>query len=222
MPMLQDCSWAEETGMLSFNFFLRSSEIATYFLEFMWTLFPPSWKLTDSTLHQSQNRVLKIFFCRTVEMKFFWHWLTFFVPNSSVFFLCQFDVKNLWFITCDNAQNHGQITCVLREKFLDCVDSHSFIPVSQLFGCLSYTHFSVTVSGKNTLYGHVGNFNIVFSYPQIPNFKNHEALVIFENCEHHMSHFICWNVAPLTTCFIVVNVFPFLLMESVRTNLRCI
>ncbi len=105
--------------------------------------------------------------------------------------------------------NHHQITCLLHQKFLDCIDLHSFILVCQLFGFPSHTHFCVTLSGKNALNCHVGNFDTVFVYQQIPNFTNCEPLVMFENCEHCTSRFINWSFARSNISFIVLNVFHF-------------
>ncbi len=75
------------------------------------------------------------------------------------------------------------------------------------FNCLR------TPSGKNMLYGRVGNFDTVFFYQQIPNFTNCKVSVVFKNCEHRMTHFI--SHAQSTSSFIIVNVFPFLFVESV-------
>ncbi len=70
-------------------------------------------------------------------------------------------------------------------------------------------------------YRRKGNYDTVFIYQQIPNFTNCEHLVTFEKCEHHMSHFISRSVARSTISFIIVNVFPLLLMESVYPQTYC-
>ncbi len=56
---------------------------------------------------------------------------------------------------------------------------------------------------------------LVFFYQQIPNFTMYESSVTFENYEHHTSCFINRSVAQSATSFIVVNVFPLLLVNSV-------
>ncbi len=151
-----------------------------------------------------------------VETKFFQHGFTFFMPNLSVFFPCQNDVKNPWFITCDDTRSYHRVMCMLHQKFLGYADSCSFILISQLFVYHSQTHFCVTLSGKNVLY--VENFNTVFIYQQILNFTNCKPSVAFKICEHRMSHFISQSVVQSTTSSIVVNVFP-LLAKSVDQNL---
>ncbi len=100
---------------------------------------------------------------------------------------------------------------MLHQKFLGCVDS--FILMSTV---------RVIILGKplcnlqwqEHIDRHVGNFHTVFVYEQIPNFMNRKPSVTFENCEHHMSHFISRSLVLSTTSFIVVNVFS-LLVESV-------
>ncbi len=112
------------------------------------------------------------FFCGTVEMKFFRLWLTFVMPNLSVFFQRRGDIKNLRFITCDDTQNHCWITCQLCQKSPGCVDFHLFIFVSQLFGYSSCAHFCIILNGQNMWYRHVRNVDNEFIDQQIPNFTN--------------------------------------------------
>ncbi len=105
------------------------------------------------------------------------------------------------------------ICTIIFGSCASCVNSHSFILVSQLFRYPSHTHFCVTPSSKNTLYVHVGNFKTVFIYRQIPNFTNCKPSITFENYEH--PHFISQSIVQPATSFIVVNVFLLLLAESV-------
>ncbi len=79
----------------------------------------------------------RIFFVKQLRRTFYG--VIFFMPNSSVFFPCHSDVKNPLFIICDNTQNRHRITYVLHLKFLGCINSQSFILISQLFG-YSFPH----------------------------------------------------------------------------------
>ncbi len=87
------------------KFFLRSSKITMYFVESIQALLSLSVKSMDST-PQLPKWNAENFIHRLVETKFCWGSLAFFMPNSSVFFPCWGDVKNSYFITCDNTCDH--------------------------------------------------------------------------------------------------------------------
>ncbi len=128
------------------------------------------------------------FFYRTVEMNFFWCWLTFFMPNLTVFFLCQGDLKNPQLITLTILEIIvSRVYCAKHFRLCRLMFIYSHQSTVRVH--ISHTLFC-NFQQQNVLYSHMRNFDIVFVYQQIPNFTNREHSVTFENCEHHKSHFI--------------------------------
>ncbi len=121
------------------------------------TLIPTFFKINRQYASTIPKQSAENLFCRMVEITFFWHWLAYFMLNSSIFFLCQGDEKNSQFITCNDTQNHYRIKCLLHQEFLGWVNSHLFVLVNQQFGYPSLTYFCVTLSSKNASYNHVRN-----------------------------------------------------------------
>ncbi len=139
--MLQDYLWTEETWTPSVNFFWDPPKSPR-------SIFWNSFRLYSHLLGKYASTIPK----QSAEN--FFHWI---VKNklfgTGSLFLCRTPVASFH---DGMMRNHCQITCMLGQKFLVCIESCSFILVSQLFGYPSHAHFCVSLSNK-VLYSHVGN-----------------------------------------------------------------
>ncbi len=213
--VLQNYSWIEEIEILSFNFFWSPSKSSHIFWNSFGLYFHllGNWRTIpfDNSKWSKEN-----FFHQMVKTTFFCCWFIFFMPNSSVFFLYWDDVKNPQLQRCINSLSDYMCAVleISRVRWLALVYSSSV-------DCLGtrLVHTCVTLSGKDILYSHVGNFDTVFVCQQILNFTfgyawEFRALhVLFYQSKYHLvNHFIhyckCFSASP---CRIYLS-----------TNIQCI